>query len=85
MQGDVRIGDNNYLGNAITFPAGGRTGDNVLLGTKVLVPIDGPVRQNTGLLGSPPFEIPRVVKRDTAADHLRQGETHRDRLARKQA
>ena len=30
-----------------------RTGDNVLLGTKVMIPIDGPVRENVGLLGSP--------------------------------
>src|SRR5690606_18374866 len=41
-----------------------RTGNNVLLGTKIMVPIDGPVRENVGLLGSPAFEIPRVVKSD---------------------
>jgi non-ribosomal peptide synthetase-like protein len=60
----VRIGDNNYLGNKIVFPANARTGVNCLLGTKVMVPIDGPVRENIGLLGSPCFEIPRVVDRD---------------------
>src|SRR6266567_2873632 len=32
----VAIGSNNFLGNDITYPAGGRTGDNVLLGTKVM-------------------------------------------------
>jgi non-ribosomal peptide synthetase-like protein len=31
-----------------------------------MVPIDGPVRENVGLLGSPAFEIPRMVTRDCA-------------------
>jgi non-ribosomal peptide synthetase-like protein len=53
------IGERNFLGNNIAFPAGARTGGNVLLATKVMVPIDGPVRSDTGLLGSPAFEIPR--------------------------
>jgi len=53
-----------YLGNKVVFPAGARAGANCLLGTKVMVPIDGPVRANVGLLGSPCFEIPRVVERD---------------------
>jgi non-ribosomal peptide synthetase-like protein len=61
---EVAVGDNNYLGNCITFPAAARTGANCLLATKVMVPVDGPVRENVGLLGSPPFEIPRVVERD---------------------
>jgi non-ribosomal peptide synthetase-like protein len=61
---EVRIGAKNYLGNLINFPAGAATGDNCLLATKVMVPVDGPVRENVGLLGSPPFEIPRVVDRD---------------------
>src|SRR5262245_27992067 len=63
--GKVRIGDHSYLGNNIYYPAAGKTGANCLLGTKVMVPIDGPVRENVGLLGSPCFEIPRVVERDT--------------------
>ncbi len=62
--GKVRIGDHSYLGNNIYYPAAGKTGANCLLGTKVMVPIDGPVRENVGLLGSPCFEIPRVVDRD---------------------
>ncbi len=33
--------------------------------TKVMVPIDGKVREGVGLLGSPSFEIPRSVERDT--------------------
>ncbi|MFL9823415.1 Pls/PosA family non-ribosomal peptide synthetase [Rhodoplanes sp. SY1] len=60
----TRIGDNNYLGNNIHYPPGGRTGANVLLGTKVMIPIDGPMQENVGLLGSPPFAIPRMVERD---------------------
>jgi non-ribosomal peptide synthetase-like protein len=60
----TRIGDRNYLGNDIQYPPGGRTGANVLLGTKVMIPVEGPVRENVGLLGSPPFEIPRMVERD---------------------
>jgi len=60
----VKIGDNNYLGNRIFYPAEGKTGANCLLATKVMVPVDGPVRENVGLLGSPCFEIPRAVERD---------------------
>jgi non-ribosomal peptide synthetase-like protein len=61
---EVKIGDNNFLGNFISYPPNGRTGTNVLLGTKTMVPIDGLVRENVGLLGSPAFEIPRKVDRD---------------------
>jgi non-ribosomal peptide synthetase-like protein len=60
----TRIGERNYFGNNIFYPPDGRTGDNCLLGTKVMVPIDGPLRENVGLLGSPSFEIPRIVNRD---------------------
>ena len=62
--GKTRIGERNYLGNDIHYPPDGRTGANCLLGTKVMIPIDGPVRENVGLLGSPCFEIPRMVERD---------------------
>ena len=58
------VGSRSYLGNNIAYPAGGRTGDNCLLATKVMVPLDGPIRENVGLLGSPCFEIPRSVERD---------------------
>ena len=61
---ESKIGDNNFLGNGISYPPNGRTGTNVLLGTKTMVPIDGPVHENIGLLGSPAFEIPRKVDRD---------------------
>ena len=77
------IGERNYLGNGIAYPPRGKTGDNCLLATKVMVPISGRVRENVGLLGSPAFEIPRSVERDSSFDHLRQGEEFRRRLAAK--
>uniref|UniRef100_UPI0027E34528 Pls/PosA family non-ribosomal peptide synthetase n=1 Tax=Pseudonocardia lacus TaxID=2835865 RepID=UPI0027E34528 len=61
----VRLGAHSFLGNAIFYPARARVGDNCLLATKVMVPIDGGVRQGVGLLGSPSFEIPRSVQRDS--------------------
>ncbi|MEU6420717.1 Pls/PosA family non-ribosomal peptide synthetase [Streptomyces spiralis] len=79
----VSIGARNFLGNNIAFPAGGRTGDNCLLATKVMVPLDGEIREGVGLLGSPCFEIPRTVERDTRFDHLRTGEELRRNLAAK--
>src|SRR5438309_7673115 len=79
----VAIGPHNFVGNDITYPAGGRTGDNVFLGTKVLVPLDGKIREGVGLLGSPCFEIPRSVERDMRFDHLRTGEALRRGLAAK--
>ena len=75
------VGPNNFVGNDVTYPAGGRTGDNVLLGTKVLVPLDGKIREGVGLLGAPCFEIPRSVERDSRFDHLRTGEALRRALA----
>ncbi|HEV2670486.1 MAG TPA: Pls/PosA family non-ribosomal peptide synthetase [Gemmatimonadales bacterium] len=77
------IGPNNFLGNYVNYPAGGRTGENCLLGTKVMVPIDGEVRVGVGLLGSPPFEVPRSVERDSRFDHLRTGDALRQGLAAK--
>jgi len=77
------IGPRNFLGNYVNYPAGGRTGENCLLGTKVMVPIDGPVREGIGLLGSPAFEIPRSVERDSRFDHLRTGEALRQGLRAK--
>lgn len=77
------IGARNFLGNNIAFPAGGRTGDNCLLATKVMVPLDGEIREGVGLLGSPCFEIPRTVERDTRFDHMRTGEELRRNLAAK--
>ncbi|QJY50333.1 AMP-binding protein [Pseudonocardia broussonetiae] len=79
----VSIGAHNFLGNNIFYPSQGRTGDDCLLGTKVMVPVDGEVRTGVGLLGSPCFEIPRSVERDTRFDPLAQGDELRRRLAAK--
>ena len=68
------IGPRNFVGNNVVYPAGGRTGANCLLATRTMIPLDGPVREGVGLLGSPPFEIPRSVERDSHFDHLRTGE-----------
>ncbi len=77
------IGPRNFVGNDVTYPAGGRTGDNCLLASKVMVPLDGEVRKGVGLLGSPCFEIPRTVDRDSRFDHLRTGGALRRGLAAK--
>jgi non-ribosomal peptide synthetase-like protein len=72
------LGKDTFVGNDVTVPADGRVGDNCLLATKVMVPLDGEVRSGVGLLGSPCFEIPRSVERDSRFDHRRTG----DELAR---
>ncbi|NVO24389.1 Pls/PosA family non-ribosomal peptide synthetase [Donghicola mangrovi] len=64
--GKVVFGAKSFLGNMIIAPTGMALGDNVLLATKVHVPLNGPRQQNTGLLGSPSFAIPR--------DHGRKGD-----------
>jgi non-ribosomal peptide synthetase-like protein len=79
----VSIGPRNFLGNNIAYPAQGRTGDNCLLATKAMIPIDGKIREGVGLLGSPSFEIPRSVERDSRFDHLRAGDELRRRLSAK--
>ena len=79
----VTIGPHNFLGNGIAYPSQGKTGANCLLATKVLVPIDGKVRENVGLLGSPSFEIPRTVERDSSVNHLTARGELRHRLAAK--
>ncbi|WP_433285616.1 Pls/PosA family non-ribosomal peptide synthetase [Pseudonocardia sp. CA-142604] len=77
------IGAHTFLGNNVSYPAQSRLGENCLVASKAMVPIDGPVRENVGLLGSPSFEIPRSVHRDTRFDNLRRGRTLRRRLAAK--
>ena len=62
--GACRIGERNFLGTDVYVPPGARTGANCLYATKVMVPIDGRLRENVGLLGSPAFEIPRAASRD---------------------
>ena len=77
------IGRHNFLGNNVAYPSQGRTGDNCLLATKVMVPVDGDVREGVGLLGSPSFEIPRSVQRDSRFDKLKSEAELPRRLAAK--
>ena len=77
------IGPHNFVGNDVAYPAGGRTGDNCLLATKAMIPLSGKIREGVGLLGSPCFEIPRSVERDSRFDHLRTGDELRRGLAAK--
>lgn len=77
------IGPQNFLGNRIAYPSRGRTGANCLLATKVMVPVDGKIREGVGLLGSPSFEIPRSVHRDSSFDLMKSGEELRTGLTRK--
>ncbi|MBL1290176.1 Pls/PosA family non-ribosomal peptide synthetase [Streptomyces sp. NPDC057067] len=77
------IGPRNFLGNRIAYPSRGRTGANCLLATKVMVPVDGRIREGVGLLGSPSFEIPRSVQRDSRFDVMKSGEELRTGLAAK--
>ncbi|WP_262104408.1 Pls/PosA family non-ribosomal peptide synthetase [Arthrobacter sp. Marseille-P9274] len=79
----VALGAHNFLGNAVLYPAEARTGDNCLLATKVMVPVDGPVRHDVGLLGSPAFEIPRSVLRDALPEEHRSPAHRRRDLAAK--
>ncbi|MEU6079103.1 Pls/PosA family non-ribosomal peptide synthetase [Streptomyces sp. NPDC047108] len=77
------VGPRNFLGNDVAYPSRGRTGANCLLGTKVMVPVDGEVREGVGLLGSPCFEIPRSVQRDSRFDRLKSREELPRHLAAK--
>ncbi|WP_328867912.1 Pls/PosA family non-ribosomal peptide synthetase [Streptomyces sp. NBC_00304] len=77
------IGAHSFLGNRIAYPARSSVGDNCLLATKVMVPVDGRTREGVGLLGSPCFEIPRSVQRDSSFDRMKSGETLRNGLAAK--
>jgi non-ribosomal peptide synthetase-like protein len=79
----VAIGPRTFIGNDVTYPAGAALGDNCLLAIKAMVPLDGEVREGVGLLGSPSFEIPRSVERDSRFDHLRTGDALRRGLAAK--
>ncbi|WP_051810061.1 Pls/PosA family non-ribosomal peptide synthetase [Actinoplanes subtropicus] len=79
----VIVGTNSFVGNSITFPTGARIGENILVATKAMIPLDGPVRSGVGLLGSPPFEIPRSVERDASFDAMKTPDEFRRRLTAK--
>jgi non-ribosomal peptide synthetase-like protein len=80
---EVAVAPDNFLGNNIHFPAGATVGANCLLATKVMVPTDGPVRENIGLLGSPPFEIPRTVDRAQNVQRYTDPKVRKERIGLK--
>lgn len=57
----AHIGAGSFLGNQVTYLADARLGTNNLIATKAMVPVGGEVLSDRGILGSPPFEIPRRV------------------------
>jgi non-ribosomal peptide synthetase-like protein len=81
--GAARIGADSFVGTNVYVPPGARLGDNCMLGTKVMAPIDGPMRENVGLLGSPAFEIPRAAARDLEFVGRLDDTTRRERLRQK--
>ncbi len=67
----VTMPPDTYVGNVVHYPADSTLGPNCLIATKAAIPIDGKTLTDTGILGSPAFEIPRSVARDQRFDHLR--------------
>lgn len=80
-----RIGERCFIGNMVLLTPHAKLGDNCLVGTKTMVPVDGEVRENVGLLGSPPFEIPREVVNGQRFNPIPQTEEDKARLAAKNA
>lgn len=64
----IHIGADNFLGNHLFFIPNAMVGNNCLIATKAMIPIDGVLRENTGILGSPSFEIPRATGKDKDFD-----------------
>ncbi len=67
----VRIPSRSFFGNEVLFPSQAAVGDNCLLASKLTVPIGEHRREDTGFLGSPSFEIPRLVFRDRGFEERR--------------
>lgn len=76
----IHVPADSYLGNMIHYPPEARVGENCLIATKAMVPVDGPLLEGVGILGSPPFEIPRSVMRDRKFDHYKQSGVLEQRL-----
>ncbi len=79
----VAMPPDTYVGNVVHYPADSKLGRNCLIATKAALPVDGLVRTNVGILGSPPFEIPRSVVRDQKFDHYKQPGIFEQRLRMK--
>jgi len=80
-----RVGADCFVGNTVVFSPQARLGNNCLIGTKTMVPVDGEVRENIGLLGSPAFEIPREVVNGQRFNPEPTTPAERSRLAAKNA
>ena len=77
----VSIGPQNFVGNNIAYPAGGRTGANCLLATKAMIPLDGEIREGVGLLGLAVASRSRARSSGTAGSTIcATGEELRSRL-----
>jgi non-ribosomal peptide synthetase-like protein len=79
----VCIHDHNFFGNNVHYPYNGKIGTNCLIATKAMVPIDGPERENIGILGSPSFEIPRSVYRDKQFNQYKKPSVRNNRIHKK--
>jgi len=79
----VSIGENTFIGNSIAYPPKSKVGNNCLLATKVMIPTHGALKEDVGLLGSPCFEIPRSVRRDSKLDDDKQEGNIQQRLKQK--
>ncbi len=77
------LGDENFVGNRVYYPVSGKTGNNCLIATKAMVPVDGEIRENVGVLGSPGFKIPRSVDRDQRFERVTRSADRLRGLARK--
>jgi non-ribosomal peptide synthetase-like protein len=79
----VSIGKHNFFGNNVQYPHRGKLGANCLIATKAMIPIDGHIRENTGILGSPSFEIPRSVDRDKNFESYEEPSVRQERIHKK--
>lgn len=79
----IEVPPDAYLGNDLFYPVGAKVGANCLIATKAMVPIDGEMHDNCGILGSPPFAIPRSGPMDPTHAHYKQPGVFEKRLAMK--
>ncbi|MEP1206172.1 MAG: Pls/PosA family non-ribosomal peptide synthetase [Rhizobiaceae bacterium] len=79
----IEVPPDAYLGNDLHYPVGAKVGANCLIATKAMVPIDGEMQDNCGILGSPPFAIPRSGPMDPTHAHYKQPGVFEQRLSMK--
>ena len=69
----AEVGARNFLGNDIGYPPGAGPATTACSRRRSWSRSTGRSAEDVGLLGSPPFEIPRAVERDRAFDDLTNG------------